>query len=332
MKDLIIVGAYCPDIERENLLNNFIDSLQSIREKFDIIICSHIIIPDYITKKVDYVFFDKNNDLITDNKFMNQPWFSPWDKFYIYSTYVAGPGTYLAVYRLLMAGLGFAKIFNYEKAHYIEYDSYMKNYEQLIDNSEKLNEYDYVCYQHITDEKKSILFWPVGNFISFKVNTINPWFYDFNREKLLELSLLSESKANEKITYDKMRENNGNVCIKDVITELCSSVEIKLSDLTYKNSMSYWVVPFYNPKTNKVNGIIWNNIGEESIDVLFIINKTKIESHLNIEKSVWKVFEIGEISEINQIIIIINGKIKINLDFDFIDKKVWLETNYSTQE
>ena len=85
MKDLIVIGAYCPDKERENLLNRCVDSIQNIRGDFDIMISSHSIIPEYITQKVDYVFFDKNNKIITDWKYLNQPWFCPTDNITIKS-------------------------------------------------------------------------------------------------------------------------------------------------------------------------------------------------------------------------------------------------------
>ena len=66
MKDLILIGAYCPDDEREGFLSKLVDQLQEVKKDFDILICSHLVIPEYISKKVDYVFYDKNNDLIYD--------------------------------------------------------------------------------------------------------------------------------------------------------------------------------------------------------------------------------------------------------------------------
>jgi hypothetical protein len=39
MKDLILIGAYCPDDERETLLSNLVNQLQEIRNNFDILIC-----------------------------------------------------------------------------------------------------------------------------------------------------------------------------------------------------------------------------------------------------------------------------------------------------
>ena len=66
MKDLIVIGSYCPDEERIQLLNNCVESLNGLRKDFDIMILSHSIIPDYIIKKVDYSFYFKKNELIVD--------------------------------------------------------------------------------------------------------------------------------------------------------------------------------------------------------------------------------------------------------------------------
>jgi hypothetical protein len=35
MKDLIVIGAYCPDKEREDMLNRCVDSLLPLKDDFD---------------------------------------------------------------------------------------------------------------------------------------------------------------------------------------------------------------------------------------------------------------------------------------------------------
>jgi hypothetical protein len=77
MKDLIIIGSHCPDFERQEILNKCVDYLKSIRTDFDILISSHVPIPEFISNKVDYVFYDKNNEFLYDAKYQNKPWFAP---------------------------------------------------------------------------------------------------------------------------------------------------------------------------------------------------------------------------------------------------------------
>jgi len=189
MKELILIGAHCPDDEREKLLDECVNVLQRCRNQYDILICSHTEIPSYISQKVDYVFYDKNNDLITDMKYLNQPWFSPVDGMTILSTYIGQNSTYLAVYRLVIAGLGFAKMFNYKKVHYVEYDTIMNDLSELYDNSKLLDEFDNVVFQKEQRNYEENIAWPMGNFMSFKVDSINELFTSYDKEKLLCLKV-----------------------------------------------------------------------------------------------------------------------------------------------
>ena len=186
MKDLILIGAYCPDDEREKLLNKCVDSILKVKGDFDILISSHTIIPEYISKKVDYTFFDKNNDLITDMKYLNQPWFSPMSDSIIFTTTLNDSSTYLAVYRLLISGLGIAKTFRYNKVHYLEYDSEMNDFSDLYENSKLLDEYDSVVMKKEYRQGEKInIDWGLGCFMSFKLDNMNELFLQYNKEKLL---------------------------------------------------------------------------------------------------------------------------------------------------
>jgi hypothetical protein len=332
MKELILVGTHCPDDEREQLLNECINSLQDCRDNYDILICTHTEIPTYISKKVDYVFYDKNNDLITDLKYLNQPWFSPFDGMTILSTYIGENSTYLAVYRLLILGLGFAKMFKYKKVHYIEYDTVMNDLSELYDNSELLDEYDNVVIQKEQRNYESNIAWPIGNFMSFKVDSINELFTSYDKEKLLEILLNSFSKTNEKITNDIMKMNGNTIYVKDYDKIKSKDIQFALSRNTSKETMSYWAVPFYNTKEDKVSVIVWNNKDEDPINVSFIINNDKLITFNNVNKFEWKIGDIGDINNIQSILILVNNKIKTNIVLNGETKELFKSTNYSIHE
>lgn len=329
MKELIIIGAYCPDNEREKLLNECVKSLQNCRNDYDILVCSHTEIPTYISNNVDYVFYDKNNDLITDLKYLNQPWFSPIDGMTILSTYIGEYSTYLAVYRILISGLGFAKMFKYRKAHYIEYDTIMNDLSELYDNSKLLNEYDNVVIQKEQRNYESNLAWPIGNFMSFKVDSINELFTTYDKEKLLDLLINSSSKTNEKITNDVMKMNGNTIYIKDFDKIKLKDIQFALSNNTSKENMSYWTVPFYNTKEDKVELVVWNNKGGDPIDVVFIINNDKIFTFKQVKKFEWSIRTIGKLEDINSILVLINNKIKTNIILNEENKELFKKTNYS---
>jgi hypothetical protein len=329
MKELILIGAHCPDDERESLLNECVNSLQKCRNEYDILICSHTEIPSYITKKVDYVFYDKNNDLITDLKYLNQPWFSPIEGMTILSTYIGQNSTYLAVYRLVTAGLGFAKMFKYKKAHYIEYDTIMNDLSELYDNSKLLDEYDNVVIQKEERNYEENIAWPIGNFMSFKVDSINELLTSYDKEKLLEILFNSTSKTNEKITNDIMKMNGNTIHIKNYEQVKLKDIQFALSNNTSKETMNYWTVPFYNTKEDKVSVIVWNNKDDEPINVNFIVNNEKIITFKDVNKFEWKMSEIGDINNIDSIITLINGKKKNEIKFDENLREIFKKTNYT---
>jgi hypothetical protein len=329
MKDLIIIGTHCPDEERKNLLNKCINSLQLCRNKYDILISSHSEIPTYILNNVDYVFYDKNNELITDIKYLNQPWFSPMEGIVISSAYVNKYSTYLSVYRLLILGLGFAKMFNYKKAHYIEYDTIMNDLSELYDNSILLEKYDNIVIKKKPRNFEANIDWTIGNFMSFKVESVNDLFTNYNKEKLLNILLNSDSKTNEKITNDIMKMNNNTIYIKDYDEILKKDIQFALSDKIKKEEMSYWAVPFYNTKDNKVFAIAWNDKDENPINVIFIINNNKIITFNNIKKFEYKLSNIGEINEIENIVVLVNNKVQLNLSLNEKNREVFKNTSYS---
>ena len=329
MKELILIGAHCPDDERETLLNECVNSLQKCRNEYDILICSHTEIPSYITKKVDYVFYDKNNDLITDLKYLNQPWFSPIEGMTILSTYIGQNSTYLAVYRLVTAGLGFAKMFKYKKVHYIEYDTIMKDLSELYDNSKLLDEYDNVVIQKEERNYEENIAWPIGNFMSFKVDSINELLTSYDKEKLLEILFKSTSKTNEKITNDIMKMNGNTIYIKNYEQVKLKDIQFALSNNTSKENMNYWTVPFYNTKEDKVSVIVWNNKDDEPINVNFIVNNEKIITFKDVNKFGWKMGEIGDINNIDSIITLVNGKKKNEIKFDENLREIFKKTNYT---
>lgn len=330
MKDLIIVGAYCPDVEREKLLSDCIDSLQNSRDKYDILISTHSFIPEYIHRKVDFVIYDGNNDIITDLKYLNQPWFSPYEGSVIKSTFVGSYSTYLAVYRVLISGVGFAKNHKYEKVHYIEYDSIWNDTTPIDINSGILDDYDSVLVKKEPKNYESNLYWGQGFFISLKLENLDNTFIEFDREKLLNILLESDAKTNEKITEDILRKDGSTIFFVDYNIMLEYDNQYKLSDQTEKESLSGWSVPYYNPNDDKIYVVVWNDRYEDLLSTTFIINEISHISISDINKFGWSIKEVGPIDEVKTITTIVNGKIKNTITFDNEFKDKFKKTNYIT--
>jgi hypothetical protein len=329
MKDLIVIGAYCPDTERQTMLNNCIESLQNIRNDFDILISSHTIIPENITKKVDFTFYDSNNDLLTDLEYLNQPWFSPYDGSVIFTTYIGNvTSTYLSVYRVLISSLGIAKTYKYSKVHYIEYDSVINDHSDLYDNSKLLDQYDSVLIKKEPRQYEDNLYWGQGFFISIKLDRLNKLFLEFDREKLLDILSNSTAKTNEKITEEILSKDGNTIYFKDYDKVVSKNNHYKLSNITEKESLSNWVIPFYNPKDDKMYVLSWNDRYDEPITSIFIINDERLISMKNIQKFNWEIKEVGSISELKSITIIVNDKLKNKIEFDSNFNEKFKRTNY----
>ena len=330
-KDLIIIGAYCPDEERLKLLYNCIESLSPIKKDFDILITTHSKLPDYIVDKVDYVFFDKKNELITDWELLNKPWFSPFEGMRILSSLVTGYSTFLAVYRIFIGALGLAKNFKYEKVHWVEYDSFFRNYEDFYDNSKLLNDYTAVLYKKQYKNFEKNLEWGYGCFQSINLKKLDEIFLIYDKEKLIEILRNCPNKTNEKITQEVYLRNGGQVYFKDF--EKISSVNsFNLSDETTKEDLNYWTVPFYDTKKDLVSVIVWNSKNDNPIDVVFLINNEKVINIEKVSKFQWVIRDVSPLNEFNSLITIVNGKIKNEIIFNDELKQVFKKTSYSEHQ
>jgi hypothetical protein len=101
-KDLICITAHCPNEEKRRILHNLVLSLQPIRNDFDLMIVSHTPVTFDVQENVDWVIFDKDNELLTDWKYQNQPWFSPHEGKHIQSVFFGVGNTYLTLHKQLI--------------------------------------------------------------------------------------------------------------------------------------------------------------------------------------------------------------------------------------
>ncbi|MDC3250355.1 hypothetical protein OAU24_00435 [bacterium] len=320
MKDLIVIGAYCPDKERQKLLNNLVDSLLNIQESYDILISTHSKIPEYIVDKVDYIFYDKDNNLIiNDLKYLNQPWFKPNNETTIYTTFLSGYSTYLTAYKLLIGGLGLGKALGYKKAHFIEYDTHLPNFDEFFDNTKLLDSYASIQYKN-----KDILPWGIGNFISFNLTQIDPIFLEYDEKKLLSF-IEHYGKTNERVTEEILSRTSR--LEKDFKVLENKGIQVNLSSKAQKDELDFWTVPYYDPKTDNIHFVCWNQKSEDPINVNVITNNNKCLSFENVPYRNYYLRELGPISEINEILVLINNKVKTHIDFNIINKEDFKNTN-----
>ena len=331
MKSIIIISAYCPDDERKQLLENCINSLQPIRKDFDILISTHAYIPEYIGKKVDFVFYDANNDLIYDWDLMNTPWFSPYDGLTIVSSLISNFSTYSACNRIIMGGLGIAKNFGYTKAHYIDYDSIITDPSEFYENNKLLENYVTIQYKKEYKDFEWNVEGSVLVFHSINLNKINKILFTYNEKELLNILKNHPNKTNEIIYQDLYKIDNEQILYKNWDILIQKGNIFNLSVNTQKDDLNDWTVPFYDTKTDKINFIVWNFKKDKPIDVSFLINQNQLITINNVNKFEWKMADGDNIDNINEILNIVNNKIKQHIDISTPELKEKFKRNNQTQ-
>lgn len=329
MKDLIVIGSYCPDEERIKMLDRCVDSLDGIRKDFDVMISSHTIVPDYISKKVEYTFYFKENEIITDWNYLNRPWFRPISEMIIHSCLVTEKSTYLAVYGVFLSSLGIAKSLNYETVHWIEYDSEIKDYSDLYENSKIVRDFVGVNYKQEKEDDKVNLNWGVGCFQTINLLKVPESMLKYDRNFLLGLLKNSTSKTNEKITEDLYLSEGGKIYYKSWEKLLEKESLFNLSSHTEKDSLNYWAVPFWDEKYSSLKFVVWNNKDYGNIDVVVILNDEKILSFNNISGGHWQIKDLGLLEETETITVLINGKIKSRIVLNDELRELFKSSSYS---
>ena len=321
MKDIIIITAHCPDIKKKNQLYEFVQSLQKFRDQFDILISSHTHIPLEITEAVDFTIFDKENPLITDNRYLSSSWCKVNENFTVWSTLV-GKGTYiLAIFRLISLGVGLAKTMNYKKIHIFEYDSYIEDISCISDNSKLLESYDSIYYTPSGDKNDFLL----GFSFSFRTDKTIKMLGGENYDEEFCLNSLFRfgNQAPEIVLRNYFQETNF-ICKKfDEINK--NGNKLGQSGNVYQPN---YCIPVYD-STQKMFKFLANNLKfKEGKECSIIINKEKYHNFGVIKHMHWYLIDLCSYDELNYLDIILDGKLEYSLNFSPEFKEHFIKKNY----
>ena len=137
--------------------------------------------------------------------------------------------------------------------------------------------------------------------------------YDGDRFELLQLWMNGKNISE---IFDEIQEK-GNI--------------FNLSGLTQMHDLDDWTVPFYDTKTGNINFIAWNSKKETPINVSFIINQSTLITINNVKKYEWKITDGENINNINEILTIVDNKIKQHIDISTPELKEKFKRNNQTQ-
>jgi len=309
-KELIIITSHCNTTKKKEILLKLLISLQSYRVNFDILVSSHVPLDSHFFEYFDFYFFDKNNNVLTGSKFVQNSWFAPFDNYVIWSSYSDYGNTILAIWDMIIPSISIAKSHGYQKAHYIEYDSVINNDVELFNNSELLENFDYIFYNSL--ESHSL----VGAFFSFRLDSIIEEWKKIDHIKMKRLIEESYPKTPEFMFY-KMVTNQRNVLRKDLTLLDQNGIIINLS----RGSKFYWDVPYFDPNSFRLKFISYN-INSEHYDIKIIVNKTQYYYIEELPEHNWTIIDISEnFYDVYNLVVFRNNEEIINLDLSSDESK-----------
>jgi hypothetical protein len=320
MKDIILVTAYCPKIEQKEILIKLLQNLNTIRDKYDIMITSHTILDSYFLEYCDYFYFDKKNPVLNDIEHRNHAFFDLQNENIIWSNYTNIGNTHLTILRLIIPAINLIKSLNYKKIHFLEYDCKFYNSEELDENSELLNKFDCVIYENIIHKMM------LGAFKSFNVNKMISLWENYDENKIKKIIEESYPKTPERVTFRHI-EKELNFYKKETETNKLKGMEVSL---IYSSNYN-WNVPFYQEIDDRLKFISWNN-SDDPQTIKIIINDNKIIKFTLSNKNHWKISDIGNYDEIENIIIIKNDEIINRFNFSIDFKEKFKKSNFITKK
>ena len=207
MKEIIYIVDYSNTLEKQINLLNLIKGIN--REVYDVCVSSHCVLPEWIIELCDYYFYDKNNDLLYD-PFLQEFRYYTNEVFEIWYKSIQVKSTWLlAILRLNLPTFTFLKSLGYKVVHTIEYDTKIKNLDELKDNSILLENHDVVAYIHPNKTLGNTFenpLWIHGCFLSLNLSSFKFNEFNFDRDVLIKIlythSSSNVSCAQEKTAFD----------------------------------------------------------------------------------------------------------------------------------
>lgn len=313
MKDLIMITSYCNTVEKENVLRNLVNQISGQKDFFDLMIVSHTVIPTDISQKSDFSIYDKKNEVLTDWDMRSTPWFAPNDDRPILSCFTGFFNIHLAIWRMIILGNTIAKNCGYQKVHHIEYDCDIKDFSELRNNSQILDEYDAVTYNKVESTVDPILF---GTYQAFRVDRLSDELLILDEEKIKNQIRFSPHKSAEEMLYNLLNHNN-KVFVKEKKLLDSNGNKFGMSHDEVSNGNTAWCLPFYDRVSEKLSFIIWNSESpEKDITVKLIYNDSQVIDFGVIKPKHWVLRDIDDYSNSKSLLVLLNNQIRNIFDFE----------------
>lgn len=315
-KDLITIFAFCPDFERKKILQDLLDSLQCKRESYDIMVVSHSPISDLSLDMVDYFYFDKENPLLRDFDTTNRFWFRG-ENIMVHTSLVYPTSTHLTIYRLIYYTINFSKFMGYDKTHFIEYDIKMDDYRLVDEVNSKLDEVDNVMFQG--DDG-----WVWGTYFATNNKNLETSDFLFDENKIMEDLKNTENRMTEYVTPTLLSKGGRSIHYYNIDKidkeKICQKIDQHL------NSDTKWCVPVVQEDKDVLSFFMYNEKNITSTVDLFV-NGTHYQFGTP-PYSIWTLYPIGNLSEVKEIEIYVDRKLRNKISFDDINRETFRKNNF----
>ena len=286
MKDLILITAFTPTPEYEEILEKTILSVK--KTGFDILLINHSHTPIRIQKICQYYFYDHLNDVSEDPNLRSFEYFIT-DDFEIWSKYRTKNFYGFAIYRMFSTGVKIAKNFGYERLHHLEYDTQVLDTEIFEEHNEHLQNNDAVFYTSDGTKNGFLL----GCFKSFNVSNLPETFENYNKEHMTNTIMNLPCVPLE--NYTKHIFEGFNVKFLQSRT-----INTRLSGEQLSDRKKHFTM-FYNQFNEKVEFFI-RNIWSEKQKIMVITNEDLIQN-IDIPTNHWHLRTLCNINDFESIMV-----------------------------
>lgn len=197
MEEIYLIAAHSETPKQKDLLRKLVSSLKNSSK--NILVASHVPIPSDVLEMVDYSFYNKKNELLTDSRYKGFLTLHTVDckvaskNFFSYNSV-------LAIYHLFFPSLMICKNEGFRIVHYIEYDSEINDFQEFESNVSLLKEgNDAIIYNKDTNPEN---FFMSGEFMSLNLDSFSYDELNYNDEFLKEH--ISKNKMGELSTFNLM--------------------------------------------------------------------------------------------------------------------------------
>jgi len=326
MNDLIVITSYHPTLKQEDMLRGLVDNISNLNKDFDIMISSHSYVPKDICDKVDYVIYDKENNILTGDEYRATLWVKLTDNYKINTQYVGNQNTMLAVWKLQITAFNLAKSLGYKKIHKIEYDTIVNDLNEFKDNSELLNEYDTIFYSSENLQPPFNLKHISGMVESFNLSSLIPIFQIYNEDDIMDYYYKKGKNIPEILRHLAEVENGNKIYYKS--NSLLNSKSIQTA-LVHRSNDN-WYVPYYDSNGDELRFLVRRNDSTiPNPKVELIVNNKYQKLDLPSTPNYWFHTPLMEYQKVNSLKVLINGKIFYEIDFTSLDESKFKNHNYA---